>query len=757
MSTEINIKKKLAILDEGASVTTDATSIDFVGSGVNVSTIDGDVTVTIPGGSGNTTYYLNQSIDQTPYKEFSSLPTAAVEQVVPLTVSAGATSVIAEYQTPSGVPGTTQIPAGLWQLFLHFNAVAAGQNWVIRPTVYKRDLGGAETLLFTPDPEIVTGMSTTTTMYVCDGVFPATTLLTTDRIVVKISVENTTGVSQTVNFRTEASQHYSVALTTLNQVVPTGTVTSVTGTAPIASSGGTTPAISIAQATAIADGYLSSSDFAVFSAKVDKNIYTADGIVAGTRTVNLAGNNLTFNDLVGTGSFTANIDDNAGSYGQLNVSVGQVFLETVSSLSGTGKYISVTPTAINIAGYYNLPVSSSPTLNQIPYAASTSQLDFTSVKTINGNSILGSGNIVAGLTYFTEAQNTASPNATVPVDSLTAVTGTTNGDFAIIPKGNGAILARIPDNTGTGGNKRGQYALDLSRTAGAGNNYIAAGNYDIILGGTRNISNTGTYSFIGNGDYNFCTGTYGTILNGNNNSVTGARGIVLNGQYSQANGAHSVAGGGLYNYANGAQSVALCNGTTASGTGSMSINQATTASGQNSFAAGNGSTADAINGFAIGDSASTNGVRNKFVIGGSGYSVGATQAGTVLLDGRTTTNTPTVLIANTANSGGVSATTQFTLPNNSLMRVKGSIQGKQSASLNCGVWDFDAVLVRGTTASTMTVVSSNINVVTNVPVFGTPTITANTTLGCMTVTVTGLAATNIQWACRIDSTETLYA
>jgi hypothetical protein len=268
MSTEINIKKRITILEESAILTKDVNSIDFIGAGVIASTIGEDVTVTIPGGSGNTTYYLNESVTQTPYKEFSSIVTSAIEQVVPLTVAGGVTSVIAEYQTPSGVPGTTQIPGGLWQFFLHFNAGSAGQNWIIRPTVYKRDLGGIETLLFTPDPEIVTGMSTTTTMYVSDGVFPATTLLTTDRIVVRISMQNTTGVSQTVNFRTEGSQHYSVGLTTLNQVIPTGAVTSVTGTAPVVSSGGTTPAISIPQATGAVDGYLSSSDFAVFNAKV---------------------------------------------------------------------------------------------------------------------------------------------------------------------------------------------------------------------------------------------------------------------------------------------------------------------------------------------------------------------------------------------------------------------------------------------------------------------------------------------------------
>jgi hypothetical protein len=268
MSTNINIKKRITILEESAILTKDVNSIDFIGAGVTASTVGDNVTVTIPGSSGDTTYYLNESVTQAPYKEFSSIVTSVVEQVVPLTVAGGVTSVIAEYQTPSGVPGTTQIPAGLWQFFLHFNAGSAGQNWIIRPTVLKRDLGGIETLLFTPDPEIVTSMNVTTEMYTSDGVFPATTLLTTDRIVVRISMQNTTGVSQTVNFRTEGSQHYSVGLTTLNQVIPTGAVTSVTGTAPVVSSGGTTPAISIPQATGAVDGYLSSSDFAVFNAKV---------------------------------------------------------------------------------------------------------------------------------------------------------------------------------------------------------------------------------------------------------------------------------------------------------------------------------------------------------------------------------------------------------------------------------------------------------------------------------------------------------
>lgn len=311
MSTEIQISKKIAVLEEGALITPNVNQIDFVGNGVNASTVGDNVTVNIPGSTGSTTYYMNQSVNQAPYKEFSSVATLGVEQVVPATVLAGATSIIAEYQTPSGVPGTSQIPTGLWQFFLHFNAGAAGQNWIIRPSVYSRDLGGIETLLLTLDPVIVTNMSTVTTMYISDAVFPATTVLTTDRIVVKIAMENTTGVSQTVNFRTEGTQHYSVGLTTLNQVIPVAGVTAVTGTAPVVSSGGTTPAISMPQATNTVNGYLSAADWAVFKAKQDAITLTTTGS-SGAAT--LVGATLNIPNYAGGASGVFGISNSLGVY-----------------------------------------------------------------------------------------------------------------------------------------------------------------------------------------------------------------------------------------------------------------------------------------------------------------------------------------------------------------------------------------------------------------------------------------------------------
>jgi hypothetical protein len=268
MSTDINIKKKISIKEENVLITSDVNSINFTGSGVIASSTNNDVTVNITGGSGTTTYYLNQTVNQTPYKEFSSIPTSAAEQTIVTSVASGTTATIQSFQTATGVPGTTNIPGGLWSFYLHFSGTLS-DTWDIFTEVYKRNLAGVETLLLTTDQLSTSSLTGSPTMILTDGVFPASTVLTTDRIVVKVKVTNTDSTTNSITFYTEGSTNYSVGLTTLNQTIPTGAVTNVTGTPPIASSGGTAPAISISQATALVDGYLDSADFALFNGKQD--------------------------------------------------------------------------------------------------------------------------------------------------------------------------------------------------------------------------------------------------------------------------------------------------------------------------------------------------------------------------------------------------------------------------------------------------------------------------------------------------------
>ena len=66
-----------------------------------------------------------------------------------------------------------------------------------------------------------------------------------------------------------------------------GTVTDVTGTAPIFSSGGVTPDISISQADATTDGYLSSADWTTFDGKFDVPTGTSADYLDGTGTPTL--------------------------------------------------------------------------------------------------------------------------------------------------------------------------------------------------------------------------------------------------------------------------------------------------------------------------------------------------------------------------------------------------------------------------------------------------------------------------------------
>ena len=340
-----------------------------------------------------------------------------------------------------------------------------------------------------------------------------------------------------------------------------------------------------------------------------------------------------------------------------------------------------------------------------------------------------------GLTYFTEAQSTASPNATVNVDSLTAIASTTNADFAIISKGTGALTRQIPDGTATGGNKRGANAVDLQTSRGSatqvasGDNSFAGGRYNTASGGDSACFGTS----------NTASGNLGSFVAGYLNTASGQVSVAM-GAGNVASNNYSACLGGTNNISSGESSVAF--------------NANNTASGSRSFVSGYYSTASGELSTVMGYYCHSFGIKGRFVTG-QGYSVlGDAQKSTFVLSKRTTDATATVLgIDNTTPS----VTNQITLQNNNSIRFKGTIIGRQSGSTNTSAWDIDGIIQRGTSAATTTLLISNVNVVQNTPSWGTPTLTANTTLGCLTVSVIGATTTNIQWTCVIDTTEVIYA
>ena len=395
-----------------------------------------------------------------------------------------------------------------------------------------------------------------------------------------------------------------------------------------------------------------------------------------------------------------------------------------------------------------------------------------------------------GLTYFTEAQNTTAPNATTPVDSLTAVSAATNADFAIVPKGNGAILAAVPDSLTSGGNKRGQYAVDLQMVRNA-NYRIASGNRSVLLGGYNNEA-TNTYSIAG-GESCLSNG-YASIAIGANSSSGGSYSVALGssvatGNYAVAlgqstatrsdsfaaaggsttgSGGYQVATGylstasanvavsiGREQTASGAQAIAIGYGNTSSGDTSVALGRSNVSSGDYSSTLGSTNTANANYSTAQGYQSHVFGIigRHAYASGQEG-TAGDSQASRFVLHERTTDATATTL---TTNSSAASTNNQVILSNQSGYRFKGTIIGKKSGTTDVAAWDIDGLIVRGANAAATTLSISNVNVVQNTPAWGTPTLAADTTNGGLRVQVTGAAATNIQWTATIETTEVIYA
>jgi hypothetical protein len=353
-----------------------------------------------------------------------------------------------------------------------------------------------------------------------------------------------------------------------------------------------------------------------------------------------------------------------------------------------------------------------------------------------------------GLTYFTETQSTASPNATVNVDSLTAIASTTNADFVIRPKGTGAIIRQIPDNTTNGGNKRGDYSVDFQYSR-ASSSQVVSGIGSFAIGYNNTVSGDQCIS-VGNTNNNLAGHCFGQS---NNISSASAYFATAFGSSNILSGRSSFASGTGNNVAS-RDGAAFGNSNTVSADYSFSFGASNIVSNSYSFASGSSNSVETIASAVFGYNGYSN-AHTKFVVSSGMIGVsGCNQKGTLVLGNRTTDATPTILYAYQNSSGN---NYQLLLSNNNSIRFKGSIIARQSGSTNTSAWDIDGIIQRGTSAGTTTLLISNVNVVQNTPSWGTPTLTANTSIGCLTVGVTGASTTNIQWTCVIDTAEVIYA
>lgn len=143
----------------------------------------------------------------------------------------------------------------------------------------------------------------------------------------------------------------------------------------------------------------------------------------------------------------------------------------------------------------------------------------------NGTGTLSWATAGGGISGFTSAAFASTPNSTVNVSQLLVVAATTNGDLALTPKGTGSILAQVPNNLATGGDKRGIYSVDLQmvRSSSA---QVVSGAYSFASGRNNTVSGQDSAALGHNNNVrsgtSFCVGTSNTASNlGNHNYLIG--------------------------------------------------------------------------------------------------------------------------------------------------------------------------------------------------------------------------------------------
>lgn len=163
--------------------------------------------------------------------------------------------------------------------------------------------------------------------------------------------------------------------------------------------------------------------------------------------------------------------------------------------------------------------------------------------------------ITGGVAGFTGSQNTAAPNNTVNASRLLVDAASTNADAVIQPKGTGAVLAQLPDNTVTGGNKRGAQSVDL-QTLRNGPQQVASGNQSTIAGGLNNTA-SGIYSSVAGGQGNVASGQHCHVGGGQLNTASGVISVVCGGAQNTASGQYSGVFAGYNNNAAGYQTAII--------------------------------------------------------------------------------------------------------------------------------------------------------------------------------------------------------
>jgi hypothetical protein len=261
------------------SPVTTSGSLDVTGAGTVSQYVRGDGSLAnfpaSTGGGGSLSFYLNGSVSQGTFggvamKEMDRTP--IIGAGTDFTIATN--GYIQSFITDANVPNLLEIPAGNWNFETYFSASSGGGSPSYYIELYKWD-GATLSLIASgsANPEGITN-GTATHLYVSAIAVPQTTLALTDRLAVRIYVNNS---GRTIKLHTENSHlcqvitTFSTGLTALNGLTAQvqNFATGTTGTDFAISSTGTTHTFDLPTASAANRGALSSADWSTFNGKQD--------------------------------------------------------------------------------------------------------------------------------------------------------------------------------------------------------------------------------------------------------------------------------------------------------------------------------------------------------------------------------------------------------------------------------------------------------------------------------------------------------
>jgi len=313
--------------------------------------------------------------------------------------------------------------------------------------------------------------------------------------------------------------------------------------------------------------------------------------------------------------------------------------------------------------------------------------------------------------------------------------------------------------------------IEINHTGSGGTVVLSSDGTDLLLGGSAvgggadlyaanesspsgQPSATGTNA-IAIGDSAAGSGTNSIALEKSRASGTRSFSVQNNSTSYGATGTGSVAIGNAA-YSTGSNSVAIGNATNATSTGSICIGQSSSASSTGSIALGNNVYMQGTYSVGFGKDAYDNDIDGKFAFGRDPLSNQRDVGGGLFVLGCSTTDATATTL--TTYGTTPSTSTQIVLKNKAALVFNGLIVGRQDFTdgTDTAAFKVQGIIRREANAGTTVLVNSSVDTIQKTVSTMACTVSADTTLGCLKIQVTGIASHNIRWAGNISTAEIEY-